>query len=170
MKKKQTEITKSDIVHDIKSMSEITGVSEISIYVSAFILVLHNYIESTMDEFFLYLHHNPLMDDDHFQEKILGGMSFQSKIRALEKYVKKNIIKKLRKINELRNKYAHRLVDIGRTQWKQISREETDKYIDAFSDFLKDIMPKVKELRKQYFVNDELFYAAVKEDEEMRSK
>lgn len=110
------------------------------------------------------------MDDDHFQEKILGGMSFQSKIRALEKYVKKNIIKKLRKINELRNKYAHRLVDIGRTQWKQISREETDKYIDAFSDFLKDIMPKVKELRKQYFVNDELFYAAVKEDEEMRSK
>jgi hypothetical protein len=132
------------------------GASEESMYATAFILMLHNILESKLEEFIVYTNHNPCMDEENFKDKIVNKMGFARKVESVRKYIPNDICNKLIKFNELRNKYAHKIIDVGKTKWKQVSRKEMNKYLDDYSDILRNLGPKCKKAQEQYFKHSDI--------------
>jgi len=149
-------VSKKYLIRAIRSFSKALGASEESIYATAFILMLHNVIENIMEDIIIYINHNPYMDEDNFKNKIIRKMIFKRKVDAIEKYIPKQTYKKLVKYNELRNKHAHEIIDIGRSKWKQISRKEMNRYLGAYDDILHELGPMRRKAQKQYFEHSDI--------------
>lgn len=144
----------------IKSFSAALGASEESIYATAFILMLHNVLENMAEEFIVYINHNPYMDENNFKDKIVNKMSYVRKIDAIKKYIPKDVYNNMIKINKLRNKYTHEIIDVGKSKWKQISQKEMNKYLDDYSNILRILGPKRREAKAQYFRHSDILDAA----------
>jgi uncharacterized protein YutE (UPF0331/DUF86 family) len=133
-----------------KAFAEMIKCQQQTIYASATILFLHNYIENYMESIiracFMNPGHKKTSYDERFCSDILEKLSFLNKIKILQKDIPKKAQKKLKRLNVLRNKYIHRLTKIESENKRPFCRSDFKQLLDD----VEDIMTAFEKPHKEY--------------------